>query len=150
MAFFAKKYGTSGEDKSGSDSTSVNSQSGQLTDSREPSVQTKESGASTKTGNTISPHTGSDISSAKSQSGNLADSSTSSPSVESKISESGPIIASKRRSSSGSTIQDDIRRVEEDFEKLEFDLNKAKNADSTKMSGKQESNSQNQSGQIKK
>ena len=143
MAFFAKKYGTTGGDKSGSDSTSVNSQSG------EPSVQTKESGSSTKTGNTISSPAGNDISSDKLQSGNLADADTISPSVESNKTESGP-ISSRTRSSTGSTIQNDIRRVEEDFEKLEFDLNKAKNADSTKMSGKQESNSQNQPGQIKK
>ena len=147
VAFFAKKYGTSGGGKSGSDITSVNSQSGTLTDSREPSVQTKESGSSTKTGNTISSLTDNDISSDKLQSGNIADAFTISPSVESNKTESGP-ISSRTRSSTGSTIQDEIRRVEKDSEK--FDLNTAKNADSTKMSGKQESKIQNQPEHIKK
>ena len=113
VAFFAKKYGTSGGSNSGSASTSANSQSGNFTDSKEPPVQTKESGSGTKTGSAISSTTGSDFSSAKSQSGNLADASTKSPSVESKKTESGPLISSKTRSSTGSTIQNDTRSVEE-------------------------------------
>ena len=112
VAFFAKKYGTSGGGNSGSDSTSAKSQSGNLTGSREPSVEAKESESISKTSGAISSTTNSNISAAESQSGNLADASTSSPSVESKTSESDPIISSKTRSSSGSTIQDDIRKVE--------------------------------------
>ena len=72
---------------------------------------------------TFSTTASSDFLSAKSQLRSLSDATTSSPSVEAKKSESGS-ISSKTRGSIGSTIQDDIRRVEEDFAKLESDINK--------------------------